>query len=129
ADSRNVSCEVCEDLPSGVAGSEQSGAVRETPEEASESLRFERLLSEISARFVSVSSDRVDAEIGKALRALLEFFDLDRCIFLKDSREGGVRLMHPDHLVCAPASSPCRKTSTSRHCTLGWPNNCGLTES
>jgi GAF domain-containing protein len=55
---------------------------------------------------VGVSSDRVDAEIGKALRELLEFFDLDRCIFLRGSQEGGARLMHPDHLVCAPGVGP-----------------------
>ena len=44
-----------------------------------ERLRFESLLSDLSARFVRVSADRLDGEIENALKAVLEFFQVDRC--------------------------------------------------
>ncbi len=48
-----------------------------------ERLRFERLLSDISARFVNVSPEQVDGEIENALRMVLEFFQVDRCALLQ----------------------------------------------
>jgi len=39
-----------------------------------ERLRFEQLLSVLSARFVNISIDRMDAEIDRALKQILEFF-------------------------------------------------------
>ncbi len=44
-----------------------------------ERLRFERLLSDVSARFVTISPDQVDSEIESGLRQILEFFQVDRC--------------------------------------------------
>jgi signal transduction histidine kinase len=44
-----------------------------------ERLRFERLVSDISARFVNIPPDRVDSEIELGLRGILEFFQVDRC--------------------------------------------------
>ena len=44
-----------------------------------ERLRFERLVSDLSAQFVNLPSDDVDAEINKGLRCITEFFDVDRC--------------------------------------------------
>jgi formate hydrogenlyase transcriptional activator len=44
-----------------------------------ERLRFERLLSGLSARFVDIPPDRVDAEIEQGLKQILEFFKVDRC--------------------------------------------------
>jgi formate hydrogenlyase transcriptional activator len=41
-------------------------------------LRFERLLSDLSARFVNIPPDRVDSEIDYGLRQILEFFQVDR---------------------------------------------------
>ncbi|MCU0596327.1 MAG: hypothetical protein MUC98_12820, partial [Desulfobacterota bacterium] len=41
-------------------------------------LRFERLLSDLSARFVNIPPDRVDSEIEYGLRQILEFFQVDR---------------------------------------------------
>jgi len=46
-------------------------------------LRFERLLSDISSRFVNIPTDRVDSEIEDGLRQILEFFRVDRCILLQ----------------------------------------------
>lgn len=46
-------------------------------------LRFERLLSDLSARFVKVPCDRVDSEIDKGLRQILNFFQVDRAGLLR----------------------------------------------
>ena len=48
-----------------------------------ERLRFEKLLSELSARFVNITNDRVDTEIEGGLRQILEFFQFDRCSLLR----------------------------------------------
>ena len=48
-----------------------------------ERLRFERLLSEVSARFVNIPPDRVDSEIEHSLRQTLEFFRVDQCGLLQ----------------------------------------------
>jgi formate hydrogenlyase transcriptional activator len=44
-----------------------------------ERLRFERLLFDLSARFVNIPPDRVDSGIEYGLRQILEFFGVDRC--------------------------------------------------
>jgi PAS domain S-box-containing protein len=44
-----------------------------------ELLRFERLISDLSASFVNLPSDKVESEITKGLRFITEFFDADRC--------------------------------------------------
>jgi len=41
-------------------------------------LRFERLLSDLSGKFVNIPPDRVDSEIDYGLRQILEFFQVDR---------------------------------------------------
>ena len=52
---------------------------RKHAEEAlQERLRFEQLLSDVSARFVNIPSDRVNSEIECGLKQILEFFQVDR---------------------------------------------------
>ena len=46
-----------------------------------ELLGFERLLSDVSARFANVAGDRVVEELEGALKRLLEFLGFDRCAF------------------------------------------------
>jgi formate hydrogenlyase transcriptional activator len=41
-------------------------------------LRFERLLSDLSARFVNIPPDQVDSEVDYGLKQILEFFQVDR---------------------------------------------------
>lgn len=48
-----------------------------------ERLRFEKLLSDVSARFVNIPPDRVDSEIEHGLRQILEFFQVDRAGLLR----------------------------------------------
>ncbi|MCK4837925.1 MAG: PAS domain S-box protein, partial [Desulfobulbaceae bacterium] len=43
-----------------------------------ERLRFEQLLSDLSARFVNIPPERVDFEIEYGLQQILEFFQVDR---------------------------------------------------
>ena len=51
--------------------------------ELEERLRFEELLSNISSRFVNIPPDRVDSEINRALKEVLEFFNVDRCALIR----------------------------------------------
>ena len=48
-----------------------------------ERLRFEHLLSDLSARLVNIPPDRVDSEIEYGLRQILEFFQVERCGLLQ----------------------------------------------
>jgi PAS domain S-box-containing protein len=54
-------------------------ARKQAKEALKERLEFEELLSSLSARFVNMTSDRVDAEIEDGLRQILEFFQVDHC--------------------------------------------------
>jgi two-component system, LuxR family, sensor kinase FixL len=61
-----------------------------------EQLRFERLISDLSARFVRVPHDaRLDEEITQALHELRVFFACDRCgLIAAGEQEGVFRLTH-----------------------------------
>jgi two-component system, NarL family, sensor kinase len=47
--------------------------------EIQERLRFESLISDLSAGFVNLPPDQVGSEINKGLCSIVEFFDADRC--------------------------------------------------
>jgi len=47
--------------------------------EINERLRFERLISDLSAGFVNLPPEGVDSEINRGLRSITEFFNVDRC--------------------------------------------------
>ena len=60
-----------------------------------ERLRFERLLSDISARLMEIQYDQVDAAIEMALGKILEFFQVDRCGLVRVSRnDNSWRITH-----------------------------------
>jgi len=42
-------------------------------------LRFEQMISDLSARFIHVPSRQLDEQIERALKRVLEFFQVDRC--------------------------------------------------
>lgn len=48
-------------------------------EELENRIRFETLISDISARFVRLPSDEIDSEIERNLKQIMDFFDVDRC--------------------------------------------------
>jgi two-component system, LuxR family, sensor kinase FixL len=58
---------------------------RRAEEALNERLQFEHLLSDLSARFVNIPPDRVDAEIEHGLRQVLEFFQVERCGLIQTS--------------------------------------------
>jgi transcriptional regulator with GAF, ATPase, and Fis domain len=54
-----------------------------------ERLRFEQLLSDLSAKYVNIPSDRVDAEVSLALEQIATFLDVDRAILWERSPDDG----------------------------------------
>ena len=65
---------------------------------------FERLLTEISTRFVSVAAADVDAEITAALRSLVEFLAIDRSTLFQWSADG--RLLENTHQWVVEGCNP-----------------------
>jgi formate hydrogenlyase transcriptional activator len=53
-----------------------------------EQLEFERLVAELSAKFINLPADRVDETIADALRRIGEALDLDRCQFFRIQPDG-----------------------------------------
>jgi PAS domain S-box-containing protein len=67
-------------------------------------LRFERLVSELSATFVDVSPQRVNDEVERALRKVLEAMELDHCsLFVYLPEEGEARSTHAADVSGVPA--------------------------
>src|SRR4051794_3551579 len=50
-------------------------------ERLEERIRFERLLADLSADFVNVAADLVDAQIERALERLVDFLGIERSSF------------------------------------------------
>lgn len=69
-----------------------------------ERLRFEMLLGELSARFVSISSGTIDEEIVNAQRQIVQALDLDRSV-LGQLREGGKGFVYT-HFWYRPGLEP-----------------------
>jgi PAS domain S-box-containing protein len=46
-------------------------------------LRFEEMISNLSARFINLPHEQLDSEIELALKGVLEFFQVDRCALLR----------------------------------------------
>ncbi len=72
--------------------------------EIQERLRFEDLISDLSAGFVYVASDRIDREIQKGIRGIAEFFDADRCSVGLFSEDGTRLTLAFEHR--RPGASP-----------------------
>jgi formate hydrogenlyase transcriptional activator len=64
-----------------------------------EYLRFERLIFDLSARFVTVGFDQIDPEIESALEQVRGFFKVDRCALLGLSPD--LKRVHVTHLASA----------------------------
>jgi transcriptional regulator with GAF, ATPase, and Fis domain len=70
--------------------------------------RFESFLAEISTRFTGLAGDRVDAEIERALRDLVEFLDTDRATLFEFAAEG--TSLRPTHSWARPPAEPYTNT-------------------
>jgi len=80
-----------------------------------ELLAFERLLSDLSARFANVAGEQVISEIKIALGQLLEFLDFDRSNFAEFTYEG------KQNLLCAVAVEGVKPLSPGPiPAFLGW---------
>ena len=75
--------------------------LREQPEER---LRFERLLTDLSATFVNVAADLVDAQIEQALERLVDFLGIERSSFGQISEDDKAILV--THSFVAPGYPP-----------------------
>ena len=63
-------------------------------------LNFERLLTEVSASFVNIPSDQVDAGICEAMRRIVEALGLDRsAVFQPQGPNGDLMMTHQSALV------------------------------
>ncbi len=88
-----------------------------------ERLRFEQLLSDLSARLIEIQYDEVDAAIETALGKILEFFQVDRCGLVRVSRnDNNWRITH---VAYASGVSPVPKNTDSPpyDVPLGLPKN------
>ena len=83
------SAEERERLPDSGRQLKQETRLREKAEEKlTDCFRFQRLLFDISTDSLRVSHDQIDSEIENALKRMLEFFQVDRCVMVKILRDG-----------------------------------------
>ena len=85
---------------------------REGSAQLEERLRFETLLSEISARFVNLPADRMDNEIEYAQRRICELLDIDRSTLwqVQEGEPGALLLTHlhqPSGSLATPGADEC----------------------
>lgn len=70
-------------------------------------LRFEQMLSDLSARFIHVAPEHLDEEIERALKKVLEFFRVDRVGLLQVMADRDAWII--THLVCSDHADPLPK--------------------
>ena len=72
-----------------------------------EALRFERLLADLSARFVNLAPAEVDGAVVDSLRQIVAMLDVDRCQLLRYAEEGDeVRVTHAWAVAGVPLVPP-----------------------
>jgi hypothetical protein len=64
-------------------------------------VNFEKLIGDLSARFLEVPAGQVDCEIEASLRCLVEFFALDRSVLFQLSEDGSTLVV--THCWAVPA--------------------------
>src|SRR3954470_15493372 len=77
---------------------------RDIREQLEERLQFERLLTDLSATFVNVAADRVDAKIEQALEHLVDFLGVQRSSCGQFSEDNRAILV--THSFVAPGYPP-----------------------
>src|SRR5262249_43959329 len=71
-------------------------------------LRFERLLTDLSATFINAPSDAVDAQIEDALRQLVEFLGVERSSFAQFSEDRKTTFLTHSYVVPGVPPAPPR---------------------
>jgi porin len=70
-------------------------------------LRFEEMLSDLSARFMAVRQDQIDSEIDSSLRQIMDFFQVDLCALLEVQADNAfVRVSHGMAAVASIRTEP-----------------------
>src|SRR5215469_15898691 len=77
-------------LPSSVTGSKTSVRALPAVSAGDALLGFERLLAELSARFINLPPEQVDDAITDALRQIVMLLDVDRSQLIRFAAEAGV---------------------------------------
>jgi hypothetical protein len=91
-------------------GRQSTGDPRAPERPGDDRLRFERLLTDLSATFVNVPADRVDAQIEEALQRLVEFLGVERGS-LGEFAEDGTSI-NVTHYYAVPGLSPAPRVIT-----------------
>jgi len=68
-----------------------------TQRQLEDRLRFEGLISDLSAGFVNIPSQEIEGAINKWLQRITEFFDADRCTLGLFSEDGALRSAYEYH--------------------------------
>jgi PAS domain S-box-containing protein len=71
-----------------------------------ERLRFESLLSRLSATFINLPADRVDDQIQRGLQQIVEFLGIERSTLAQFSEDGGELLVTHSYTVPGVAPFP-----------------------
>ncbi len=66
---------------------ERTAELTRANKDLQERLRFEQMLSDLSARFLNIKSDEIDREIKRALREIVDFFGVSTCLLIKGSAD------------------------------------------
>jgi signal transduction histidine kinase len=74
--------------------------------------RFERLLADVSARFIDLPIGRIDEAIDNALERIVTTLGVDRCTL--SSVDPTTGLFHSTHSIAAPGFTPVPKYVSSR---------------
>jgi PAS domain S-box-containing protein len=69
-----------------------------------ERLRFEAMLSRLSATFIHLTADEVDGQITRGLQQIVEFLDIERSNLAQFSEDGGALLV--THSYTIPGFAP-----------------------
>ena len=77
---------------------------RQDDQRLSERLEFEQLVSDLSAHFVNLPSNKVDAEIERSLKRVYEFFGCDRCALLEGMQDK--QIWEITHVAAAEYAPP-----------------------
>src|SRR5260370_42191210 len=108
----------------GDIGEDRQGKESEPPSEdrshllqlLDERLRFETLLSRLSATFINLPADKVDGQIDDSLKQIVEFLAIERSTLGQFSEDGSELVVTHSYVV--PGFAPSERVNLSL--TLPW---------